>query len=217
MTVHKSQGMSMDAALVDLSRAFEYGQGYVALSRVRRLTGLYLLGLNARALEVHPEVAERDRVFKAAAEEAREAFGAMAPVELEALQKNFVRAMGGEWVEEGRVKEEAKRKKAARASRAAADTYAETLALVKERKPLADIAKARSFTPETIVRHIEVLVKDGRLAHAELAYLLPSAKVMDEIREALAEAAGEKLAPVFYKLKGRHSYEAIRLARLAQK
>jgi len=56
ITVHKSQGMSMDAAAVDLSTAFAYGQGYVALSRVRRYSGLYLLGLNARALEVHPEV-----------------------------------------------------------------------------------------------------------------------------------------------------------------
>ena len=54
ITVHKSQGMSLDAAVIDLSRAFEYGQGYVALSRVRELVGLHLLGLNERALRVHP-------------------------------------------------------------------------------------------------------------------------------------------------------------------
>jgi ATP-dependent DNA helicase PIF1 len=71
ITVHKSQGMSLDAAVVDLSRAFEYGQGYVALSRVRRLDGLHLLGLNERALRVHPEAVEMDAAFRAASEATR--------------------------------------------------------------------------------------------------------------------------------------------------
>ena len=66
MTVHKSQGMSLDAAVIDLSRAFEYGQGYVALSRLRALSGLHLLGLNERALRVHPLAVEKDAEFRAA-------------------------------------------------------------------------------------------------------------------------------------------------------
>jgi len=70
MTVHKSQGMSMDAAIIDLSKAFEYGQGYVALSRVRRFSGLYLTGLNDRALEVHPEIVKKDMDFRAASDAA---------------------------------------------------------------------------------------------------------------------------------------------------
>ena len=66
MTVHKSQGMSLDAAVIDLSKAFEYGQGYVALSRLRNLSGLHLLGLNERALRVHPLAVEKDAEFRAA-------------------------------------------------------------------------------------------------------------------------------------------------------
>jgi ATP-dependent DNA helicase PIF1 len=73
ITVHKSQGMSLDAAVIDLSRAFEYGQGYVALSRLRTLSGLHLLGLNERALRVHPEAVEKDAEFRAASETARQA------------------------------------------------------------------------------------------------------------------------------------------------
>lgn len=52
ITVHKSQGMTLDAARIDLSRAFVAGMGYVALSRVKNLENLYLAGLNRMALQV---------------------------------------------------------------------------------------------------------------------------------------------------------------------
>lgn len=68
ITVHKSQGMSLDAARIDLSKAFEYGQGYVAISRVRTLEGLYLEGMNERALEMHPKIVEADAGFRVQSE-----------------------------------------------------------------------------------------------------------------------------------------------------
>jgi ATP-dependent DNA helicase PIF1 len=95
MTVHKSQGMSLDAAHMDLSQAFEYGQGYVALSRVRTLEGLSLAGLNERALEVHPEIKQQDRAFKEQSELARQAFARIPEKELCEMQENFVKACGG--------------------------------------------------------------------------------------------------------------------------
>lgn len=95
ITVHKSQGMSLDAATMDLSQAFEYGQGYVALSRVRTLSGLYLTGFNERSLQVHPDIVMRDEDFRVASDTAQDAFDAMDKGELEALHKQFVRAMGG--------------------------------------------------------------------------------------------------------------------------
>ncbi len=63
ITVHKSQGMTLDAAEIDLSRSFVPGQGYVALSRVRSLAGLKLMGMNQIALQVNPEVSEMDSEF----------------------------------------------------------------------------------------------------------------------------------------------------------
>lgn len=64
VTVHKSQGLSLDAAIIDLSQAFTPGMGYVALSRVRSLEGLYLVGLNDQALELDPDIAKYDRELK---------------------------------------------------------------------------------------------------------------------------------------------------------
>lgn len=64
ITVHKSQGMSLDSASIDLSKTFEFGQGYVALSRVRTLAGIHLLGINEKSFEMHPRVVEMDSKFR---------------------------------------------------------------------------------------------------------------------------------------------------------
>ena len=95
ITVHKSQGMSLDAAVMDLSQVFEYGQGYVALSRVRRLSGLYLLGINEQALKVSPEILKKDIDFKKQSEEAVKVFGKLSGSELKKMHDNFVVACGG--------------------------------------------------------------------------------------------------------------------------
>ncbi len=64
ITIHKSQGMSLDAAEIDLSKTFTPGMGYVALSRVRSLDGLYLNGINAMAVRLHPAIYDLDREMK---------------------------------------------------------------------------------------------------------------------------------------------------------
>lgn len=104
ITVHKSQGMSMDSAIMDLSSVFEYGQGYVALSRVRRMSGLYLLGFNDMSLKVHPEILEQDNDFREASEKAVELFCNIPNDEMKKMHKNFVVAMGGKWTDKKTTK-----------------------------------------------------------------------------------------------------------------
>ena len=72
ITIHKSQGMSLDAAEIDLSKSFTPGMGYVALSRIRSLNGLYLAGINSMALQMHPAIFEFDRNLRKASAELAE-------------------------------------------------------------------------------------------------------------------------------------------------
>lgn len=57
ITIHKSQGSTLDSAYIDIgSNVFEYGQAYVALSRVKSLDALYLHSYSRGAIRAHPKV-----------------------------------------------------------------------------------------------------------------------------------------------------------------
>lgn len=91
ITVHKSQGMSLDCAEIDLSRTFEYGMGYVALSRVRSLKGIKLLGLNKKALEIDARMIKlnKDLIKKSKADLV--IFNKISEKVKESLQKDFLK------------------------------------------------------------------------------------------------------------------------------
>lgn len=70
ITVHKSQGMTLDSARIDLRRAFVEGMGYVALSRVKSLDTLYLVGINRMALQMSDDAHMIDEQLRAGAMQA---------------------------------------------------------------------------------------------------------------------------------------------------
>lgn len=59
MTIHKAQGATLDMAEIDAGDAiFECGQTYVALSRIKNLSGLYLTSFDPKSIYINPKVKE---------------------------------------------------------------------------------------------------------------------------------------------------------------
>lgn len=77
ITVHKSQGMTLDGAHIDLRRAFVEGMGYVALSRVKAMNQLALDGLNGMALRTSPLARQIDTELRGRSQQALEEYAAV--------------------------------------------------------------------------------------------------------------------------------------------
>jgi ATP-dependent DNA helicase PIF1 len=56
ISIHKAQGMTIPKLEVSFNGVFEYGQGYVAISRATDLEGLFLTSFNPTLVKAHPEV-----------------------------------------------------------------------------------------------------------------------------------------------------------------
>ena len=198
ITVHKSQGMSLDTVEVDLSRAFTPGQGYVALSRARTLQGLTIHGLNATALQVHPYVRARDGDLLAESERWDNVFTKFSAARIKEMEDDFIKKVG--------------RTEAEAATETTIPTHLKTRAFLEEGKTIEEIKEVRSMTFGTVVGHLEKLQKNGDCeiyAHVE-----PDSTVVAEITKAFDSFKEMKLAPVHKKLKGKYTYEELRLARL---
>lgn len=147
ITVHKSQGMSLEEAVMDLSDVFEFGQGYVALSRVRRLSGLYLLGWNEQTFKVHPDVLRIDQSFRENSTAAAEAFAKIPAAELNVMHTNFIKACGGDAVTEKPTSSDLENNDEVRYEPLTTKNYAEGLGKKKKALKSSGIDKVREKHP----------------------------------------------------------------------
>ena len=209
ITVHKSQGMSLDAAEIDLSKSFVPGQGYVALSRVRSLEGLTLLGLNSMALVVDPYVLELDQKLLRESSKWVKVIQKFTIDDFNEMHEEFILNNGGTTD----LKEiKANREREAEALTPKIPSHEKTLALVLEKKTLSEMAKERGMTVGTIISHLEKLKAPEYSVNFD--YLKPTKKDLQKIEKAFESSKEGKLAPVFNALGGAYTYEQLRLARL---
>lgn len=205
ITVHKSQGMSLDLVEVDLTKSFERGMGYVALSRARTWEGLFVKGFNEMALLVNEEVLSIDGHLKERSENIAKWISEISDEDKSRAQKGFLASVAKTGKgDSGKVKKRS--------------TYDETKDLLLEKRSLSDIAKARSITKETVVSHIEKLLEED--SAPDIYYLKNEVsgskfkKIIEAFEECLEENPDRRLSPVKNILGPNISYNDIRLARL---
>lgn len=225
ITVHKSQGMSLDTAEVDLSKSFESGQGYVALSRLRSLSGLKLMGLNQQALSIDPDIRAQDAQFLEQADIAEDEYDEMTKEEkADVWTKHIVRLDGvlDEEVIEDNIKGLKKKRK--KKISPLKTTHEETADLIKQEYSLEEIIETRGYCESTIIKHLEILrTYEPNLS---MEYLSPGDKVVAQVQTALkalseennpesfTEAGVLRLRSIFEYLEEKISYEDIKLAQL---
>lgn len=220
ITIHKSQGMTLDSAEIDLSKTFEKGQGYVALSRLKALTGLRLLGFNLTALELDSLAIKADRRFQELSNEAELAF---AHVDLTTQHRAFIRHCGGITNEQEIEKNLKKLKQQTSSSSLKSDTYEKTQELFEQGLDIVEIADERNLSPATIINHLTRLHREYGL---DIERIRPDEENIEQVRKIYKklqkrnspddfnEDGQIKLKPIVDMTSPHLSYDEVRLALL---
>lgn len=203
ITVHKSQGMTLDAAQIDLSKTFTFGMGYVALSRVRTIDGVELLGFHDDAFLMHPEILRLDKDLHERSIRAGKALAKYSDDMLKKLHENFIVRADG-------VKDE----QSIDAEEENLPSKEITRRLLEEKLLIEDIATKRDLTVGTIISHIEDLIADRvKLNLSYLVNTIPHHKIIQNTINKYPEAKLKELMEILKKKKTNIPFEDIRLIR----
>jgi hypothetical protein len=223
ITIHKSQGMTLDCAQIDLSKTFEVGQGYVALSRVKSIDGLKLMGLNEKAFAVEPLSLRIDEPIKKASIRATNEIEQYNEAQLQRIHLEYIEYLGGLTSLEA-IEEEKKQLQNPKAIKAKIPTHLQTKGLIPLFTTIHEIAKAREMTEGTIINHLAKLKEED--SNLNLNKFKPEPEICHPIEEAIEKLEKEnneehfsddgtlRLKPIHEALGGEVSYDTIRLVML---
>lgn len=236
ITIHKSQGMTLDSAEIDLSKTFEKGQGYVALSRLKSLSGLKLLGINELSLQLDPLARGADKRFIELSNEQETNFLRQNPENIKDLQNAFILKSRGtldknkiQAYEKRLALQQEKLKRKAQSTKkdddnGLSETFLQTKELLEESLTIAEIAEIRKLAQSTIVNHISRLQR--HFDDLPIDYLRPDEQMVDNVQQAYHKIVARenaddrnedgdiKIQPIYEFLSAKYSYNEIRLAML---
>ena len=220
ITIHKSQGMTLDAAQIDLSKTFEVGQGYVALSRIKSIEGLKLMGFNDTALSVDPLILSIDSRIKQASQKASDKILAYEENQLGAIHLSYIQRLGG-LIDEKEINKEKVLLAAEPKIEEKMANHIKTKNLIEESSTLVILAKNAGFSVSTIMNHLILIKKDE--VDFDISKYMPNLTTINLVNSAIEEIKENKneedfsedgnirLKPIFTKLDGKISYDDIKM------
>jgi ATP-dependent exoDNAse (exonuclease V) alpha subunit len=152
ITIHKSQGMSLDSAFIDLGKVFEYGMGYVALSRVRTLEGLHLGDFNEMSLKINPQIIQINQKLSDHSDLTAERFSKLKPAKIKKnIEESILKKRG--IIEAQKIEQQDIPKKAA-GGKGQKGSHKTSIKMLLDGQTLKKVAEERGVKTQTVISHL---------------------------------------------------------------